>query len=333
MQAKSKPRKEALYVRVVAPDETVDFHDVTDHIGKAMPFASPRATLAMRVTEQAVVFSLLHLTKRAATGLVEKPVELPRGPLARLERHAVDNAVSDIDTLVVEIGEQKYTFRVERDPNGTVELVGDDGSIELPRAALQMTLHLGSSSAKRPIVVGFIGHVGKPGAMDTIRRSAAMVLNSITQLPAFRVITEIQTVKVPAAPRSIARPTRRADERAQVLIPVRFFDDEATPGLVASGSVHVEVDLEDSNPTTGRLLYRFTADKATEAVFDQYRIMLDLAVTQKMMTVLGADELKSISTDIVLGEVATGTVERLQAALVNLEIGIDATPTQFRFQG
>ena len=330
MLPKSKPKKEALYVRVVAPDETVDFHDVTMHVGKPMPFASPRATLAMRVTDQAVVFSLLHLTKRAAAGLVEKPVELPRGPLARLERHTLESGVTDPDRLIVEFEDHRVEYSLDREPNGVVELIGDDVSVELPRSAMQLTLHLMSPSARRPLTVGFIGHVGKPGSPDTLRRSAAMALNSISQLPAFRVLTDIQTVKVPAAPRTIVRPVRRAEERAQALLPIWLYDGSVTPVLVAHGNLHVEVDLEQSNPATGRLLYTYTPDQDLTPFFEPYRVAVDSAVTQKMRTALGDDELKAISTDIVLGEVASGTIERLQGALDTMIAGFDVTPTQFR---
>ena len=327
-EKKAKPRKESLFVRVVAPDETVEFHDVTEHIGRPMPFAAPRATLALRVTENAVVFSLLHLTKRAAAGLVEKPVELPRGPLARLERHAVELAITEPDRLIVEYGDAKYEYRMDREANGVVELIGEDGEIELPRSAMQLTLHLMSPSAKRPLTVGFIGHVGKPGGNDTVRRAAAMALNSVSQLPTFRVLTDILTVKVPAAPRTITRPTRKSEERAQVLVPVWLFDAE--PALVAHGNLHVEVDLEQSNPATGRLLFIFTPDKAIAESFEPYRVALDSAVTQKIRTALGDSELKSIATDIVLGEVASGTVERVRVALETISTGFDVTPTQFR---
>lgn len=331
MTPKSKLKKEALFVRVIAPDETMDFHDISTYIGKKMPFTTPRATLAMRVTDLSVGFSLLHLTKRSAQGLIQKDVEFPRGPLSKLERHSLSINNRDSNKIIVELDKANiFEYKLERDSSGILDLIGEDVPLELPKSAVQLVLHLYSESAKRPIVIGFIGHVGKPGSPETIRRIASMVLNSITQLPAFRVLSDIETVKVPASPRSIARPTRKNDERAQTSVPLWLFKSDTEPTLIASGGVHIEIDLEQANPATGRLLFKCYPGKEIESVYESYKVALDTAVNHKLRVALGDDEVKAISTDIVLGEVASGTVERLNNALMTMNLGFDLTPSSFR---
>jgi hypothetical protein len=322
-----KPRKEALFVRVVAPDESVEFHDVTEKIGAPMPFTNPRATLALRVSDAAVAFSLLHLTKRAAAGLVAKNVEFPRGPVARLERRIVEIAGELApNELVVELNDHIHKFTMETDEAGVLEVIGDDTGFDLPRAAVQMSIFMHSGAARRPIGIGFIGHVGKPESSDTVRRMVSMVLNSISQLVTFRLLTGIDSVRVPAAPRAIVRPTRRSHERATVGFPVWLFTDGNNPILVNQGIVTAEVDLDQANPSTNRLLVRFHAEDALTEALAPYRVALDFAVSQKLRTFLGDEELKAIATDIVLGEVSSGTLERINAALATCQAGFDLTP-------
>ena len=91
MKAK-RPRKEALFIQVPSPDGTVEFHDATSHIGKSMPFKNPKATCGMRVHDEVVAFSLLHLTKKTATAMAEKELLIPRGPLTRVEKRAEELA-------------------------------------------------------------------------------------------------------------------------------------------------------------------------------------------------------------------------------------------------
>jgi hypothetical protein len=328
-----RPKKEALFVRIASTDDSVEFHDVSSFIGKPMPFKNPRATLAMRVTDASVAFSLLHLTKRAASGLVAKDVEFPRGPLARLERRISEMELASplaVDHLLVDINGETQTYTLVRDSNGVIELVGEDGAVELPKSALQITIAFRSPNVKQPIIVGFIGHVGKPETTETVRRAAAMVLFSISQLAQFRVITDVETVKVPSAPRSVARPARKIDERAGIILPTWLYTSDLAPTLVAQGTVGVEIDLETANPATGRLLMQLTPSDDLIAFFDQYRTSIEHAVTQKLRGFLGDDEIKLITVDIVMGAIEGGTVERLRNALETCAVGFDATPTQVR---
>jgi hypothetical protein len=328
-----KTRKEAIFVRVPAPDNTAEFHDATTFIGKPMPFTNPKATCGMRVTTDAVVFSLLHLTKRAATGLVAKTVEIPRGPLARLERRAETLADLDTNTLVVDFDGKEYRYSIERDSNGVLDIspASEDLSIELPRSAMQITIALRSPVTNRVLVIGFIGHVGKPGVSEPLRRIAAMVLFSITQLAQFRLLAELETVVVPAPPRAGYKPPIRKDaDKAQAVVPVWFYTDATPPTPVATGLVGIEVDLDQANHTTGRLLFQFSPDEALAPHMDTYRAILDSTVSTLVRNHLSDDEVKAITVDIVLGEVSTGTLERLREALGTMSNGLDLTPRLFQ---
>jgi hypothetical protein len=329
MPVKTKARKEALFMRVTAPDQTVEFHEVTSFVGKPSPFKNPKATLAMRVTDVSISFSLLHLTKKSATGLAGKSIDFPHGPLMKIERIGLENLDLPDNTLEVLVNNETYKYVVEKDVNGVVTLEGEDGAVDLPKGVMQVTLKLKTPVIARPVFIGFIGHLGKPGSTETVRRIASMILFSITQLLQFRVITEFETVRVPAAPRSIARPTRKPGERANIAFPVWLFDEKATQ-LVASGEVICEIDLDQANPSTGRLLLNLTPSKDLENFFEEYRNSVDLAVTQKLRGYLGDDEMKMITVDIVMGEVSAGTIERLKSALESALQGFDVTPNQFR---
>ena len=204
MNKVKKIRKESIFVRVPAPDNTADFHDITHLIGKPMPFSNPKATCGMRVSSNSVVFSLLHLTKRAVSGLTKKSVESPRGPLARLERIAADYKDLAVGSLVAIYDEKVYNFVMEKDSNGVLDLSSPDSDFifDLPKQAVQISLIFKSPNTGRIIVVGFIGHLGKPGNNDSVRRVSSMVLFSLSQLLQFRLLADIETVSVPNPPRA-----------------------------------------------------------------------------------------------------------------------------------
>lgn len=329
----AKPRKEALFVQVAVPDGSVEFHDLTRFVGKPMPFTSPKETCAMRVSPDTVAFALLHLTKRTATTIAAKPVEMPRGPLARLERRAAELAetLSDGEVIVEMDGvSEKYT--IDRDTNGVVELInsGEDHGFELPKGAVKLAVFLKSPSVGRVIAVGFIGHPGRPGTDDTLRRVTSKALFSMSHLSQFRVLTDIETVNVPAPPRAVNKFVRKADQRATAVVPLYLFSDGMPPTPVGQGDVHVEIDLDAANSSTGRLLFHFTPDDAITDVFDVYRPILDSTLTTLLRQHLGEDDIKAITVDIVLGEIGAGTIERLREALSVTGVGLDITPSMYQ---
>jgi len=337
-----RPRKEALFVQVPSPDGTVEFHDATSHVGRVMPFKNPKATCGMRVTGEVVAFSLLHLTKKTATSMATKELVIPRGPLTRVEKRALEIAadLADDELLIEsEVGTQKC--KITRDANGVAELEpiigapeaegtgspsGEDVSFELPREAVKLSIYMKNPALGRLIAIGFIGHPGRPGGAETLRRIASMALFSLTQLSHFRVITGMVSVAVPSAPRAAAAPVRKADDKVQMEIPLWLFEETTPPVLRCSGSALLEIDLDLANPSTGKLLYHFTPSAEVAEIFEEYRTILDATVTEVLRTKLDDSEINSIAIEIVLGEVDSGTIGRLRDAVAGLAGGLDLTP-------
>ena len=73
-----RPKKEALFVQVPSTEGSVEYHDVTSSVGKLMPFKNPKSTCGMRVSGEVVAFSLLHMTKKTASGMATKELVIPR---------------------------------------------------------------------------------------------------------------------------------------------------------------------------------------------------------------------------------------------------------------
>jgi hypothetical protein len=333
MNKVKKIRKESIFVRVPAPDNTADFHDITHLIGKPMPFSNPKATCGMRVSSNSVVFSLLHLTKRAVSGLTKKSVESPRGPLARLERIAADYKDLAVGSLVAIYDEKVYNFVMEKDSNGVLDLSSPDSDFifDLPKQAVQISLIFKSPNTGRIIVVGFIGHLGKPGNNDSVRRVSSMVLFSLSQLLQFRLLADIETVSVPNPPRAGFKPfARKESDKVQDVIPVWFFDETSQPNLLTNGNLGVEIDLDQANLSTGRLLYKYIPDENLLPHFDNYKNILDSTISTIIKQKIGEEEIKSITVDIVLGEVSSGSIDLLREALKVLTAGLDLTPKLYQ---
>ena len=113
------------------------------------------------------------------------------------------------------------------------------------------------------------------------------------------------------------------------MIPVKLFNNDVAPILLAEGTLGVKVDLEHANPTTGKLLYHYTPSEELKDHFESYRTLIDSTITTLITNNLGLEEVSGITYDIVLGGVEAGTVERLKDAIESI-LGLDCTPTQFR---
>jgi len=370
MPAQGKPQaqviREAFFVQVPAPDGTIAFHDVTGQIGKAMPFTKPKATCAMQVssvpvakdpvinedgTEEpqaptkrgVVAFSLLHLTKKSASSVVDAPMSMPRGPLARLVRKGASLIDITPDQVVAEV---TYTDKdneavtltsvlsLARDASGIVTLDSDEpGGFELPPRALRISLFLVSPVAgQRVLAVGFIGHLGRPGDPTTITLVASKVLFSISQLTEFRILSGIETVSIPSAPnRHMPKAVvRKPGDQAVIAIPTRLYRDPPPANPVAEGEVVVEIDLEHANPSSNRLLFHIHPDEALTEAFEAFRPVFDSAINSMVIAHLGPDDVANITYDIVLGDVDSRTIERLKEALATMSGGLDCTPALFR---
>lgn len=331
-----RPTREAFFVRVVGPDDSLTFVNVSDHIGKPLPFRKPKATLAMQVTDEGVFFSLLHITAKSASRVADKPISLPRGGFAKALRKLGTLGEIGPDECVVEHEGTVSRFGIERDGAGLVRLIwgdleNDEPVVNIDGRATQMSITLWSAAAGRAVSVSFIGHVGKPGTADTLLRAASMALYSMSGLPEFRILTGIDVVDVPPPANRYAATvaSRRSAGRAAYGLPVWLFTEASLGEPVAHGTVEVEIDLENANPTTNRLLIKLYPDETLAELFDTYRTTMDGAVMEMLRARLGDDDIATITYDIVLGSVTVGTVERLVDAIKSLE-GLDLTETRAR---
>lgn len=338
-----RPRKEAMFVRLQAPDETIAFHNASAHIGKKMPFSNPLATCAMRVNSEVVSFNLSMFTKKASKAAAEKELEINRGAFSRLERRASAlNTEKEItpEDLVVElstgIGEEMKNevsrFKLERDTAGelSVETLEDqeDESFVLPRGSVKVSLYTRSAGTNRLLAVAFTGFLGKPESTETVRRVVSMVLSNLSNLAEFKVLSGIESVNIPAnSARHMVRPTRKPTQKAEATFVVNLFNAETQP--VANGTMHVEVDLVNANPTSGLLLFNLTPSEELVEPFEEYREIIESTLSTHLRSTLGDEDISSITYDIVLGDLSDETITRIREALTSVN-GFAFSPTQYQ---
>jgi hypothetical protein len=336
---KSRPIKEAFFVRSPTPDAPLGlFFNSSAYIGKPMPHTVIKTTVAMSVVDGVAAYSVLQPTKAAAKTIAAADVVMPKAGLTRLQRRAkeIDKGEKDLslgaNELLLEMDNTFYRLNYNTDDSGllTLETAPDqeDATFDLPMRGVQVSIYM--RSPIRPIIlaVSYMGHLGKPLTPETVTRAAAQVLNAISGLFEFRVLSKFEAAKVPAAPRSFAfRPAvRKNEDRVVFELGVNMFDAAREP--VKSGTVVVEIDLEHANPTAGHLLYNFTPSEEVAEEFPAYREIVGAAITSVLAKQL-RDELSSIAIDIVLGDVDGGTLDRLRSAVGVLE-GVDVTPLEYQ---
>lgn len=321
------PRKEAFFVSVEGPDNTLQFFPATEHVGRPMPFKAPRETCAIRVYDDVISFSLLHLTKKNSKTVAGKPVAMPASMLTRLSRRALELGEFPPGRVVVENGEELHEMKmtVSDAKVASLEAVGDEPLTTLDVRGQRVSTYFRSPTSGHIIALGFIGHMGKPGTPETVVRLAAKSLNAATRLSAFRVPADFETVEVPSRPGLSAVPA--GIKAARYSLPVKLFSEEREP--VAAGEVLVDIDMQHSNPSTGSLLFTLSPEDGIAEHFEPYREICTNFVGSQMVSSLG-DEMRSITMDIIVGDVEQTTVDRLLESLSSGMPGVDMTPTQFR---
>lgn len=326
-----KAKKEELLVGIAAPDNTlIEYNEVSRYLGMKMPFKNPKTTCALRVTSEVASFSLLHLTKASSQKIIDKPLELPRGPLIKLEKLAKSIENINGNFIHLFLNDSKYVFSYTADKNNVITLDGEVSNFELPKSAIQAQIFFKSPVVDRIIALGFIGHLGKPGDPDNNIRVASKIIRSALLVNHFKALTGFESVDVPPSPRlGGVRFNRKASDRAQLSIPVFLWSNEETPSQIASGDVLVDINLDIPGHGNNKFLFEMTPSKSTEEFFDSYRFACSEALNYAFMQNLGPQEISSISADIALGEVTTGTVLKLKDILLTLSSGINLTPTKF----
>jgi len=322
-------------MRVVV-DGKPSFLDVTSHVGKESPYKSQvRTTVGSRVSDAFVSFSVLQVTKAAASRVLGEPLKIPRGTLEAVEQEALkfqrDGALKS-GTILVKWDDDTYTFQSEVDDAGVVRLEPEfeDEPFEIPPRALRFTFFLPSPKVDRVLAVSFSGFMDRrPGEAETRTRAVLKALNNLSHLASFRMLSGIQATDMPPVPVGApVMPVRKADDRVLFTIPVGFWDEDGST-LQAAGEVTAEVDLDHANAATGQLLYHVTTDneQLNELLPTYKRILLD-TLTTLMRDILPEAEQQELAYDIVLGQVGHGDIQRLNDAVQKFP-GLDLTPGQF----
>jgi hypothetical protein len=334
----ARPRKEALFVQVLhGEDQTPLFFPATEHVGKPMPFAKWVGTCAMRAKADTVAFSYLCPSKTGRATIAERPLAIPHGPLSRLERSAEKYAETlTAETLIVELDDVAHTLTIERDPNGLISLdaVGEDIIFELPKAAVRMSLYLKSPKVDRVLAISAVSYLGKPGTPEGLVHAASKNLYALAGLQEFRFLSGIESVKVGAGPArgSNARPSAKVTNEVRFETTVHLFEGAAPAPISAPSVLKVIVDLENMSHTPGRLLLKLEPSEEIAERFEGYRENADLAINALLSEAYGGvEQITALNYEIVLGEVSTGSVERLSEAGQKLPlIQLNTLPGQWR---
>lgn len=334
--------KDAFFVQVAGDSGVPQYFNITERIGRTMPFQRPIATVAMRATGKTVAFSLLMVSNKARKNVRELTVDMPESPLARLLRKS--RSVGNLTTaqLVVEVGSTTYPLELERDASGCVAVshpaeITEPAMFEIPRGGPKVTIFLKSPTVDRVLAVSSMGarYPGKPGSQESVVRAVSMVLFSLSQLLEFRMLSGIETVDVPAAMSRWADEAPTAvtpDENVSQIVPVWLFAGDP-PAPAASGHIRVSVDLHNANPSTGRLLLRHEPHPDIAASFEAYRTQFDKAVGDLLVHKIGDVDLADMTYSVVLGQLDEGAVERIREALEEIAVGIDLAADRYRVHG
>lgn len=328
------PRKEAFYVRVTLPDDTSQFMLATEFIGREMPFDKPRETCAVRMYDDVVALSLLHVTKRRASSLQGKVIAMPSGMLTRLARRAKELDDLEPGVVIIERENELHRLKMVTDDHGVAHLEAEEGepAIELDPRGERLSLYLKSPVRDKILALAFIGHLGKPGTPETITRCAAKVMNAALALDIFRVLAGVETLAVPSRPGITS--TTQMVRSVSAEFPIFLYTDPAAAGEaptpVAAGKAVLEVNLEHANAATENLLYKIHPDERIAPHFEAYKETCTSFLASQIRAALG-DDLRGIVLDVVLGEVEQSTADRVREMLEEGLGGVDLTPTQWRF--
>ena len=348
---KTNNTSDLFYVSVETPEKNIKFLDASEYIGRELPFKNPKMTVAVRATDDIVTFASLWVTKRVAKNITGQTIQMPGGSLKRLRLRAAELDVQP-GKVIVEIAAdedneaQMHTLTVTRDAAAVTQLslddvIVDDTTFQTPATgALKVSLYTKSPTTGRTVAVSYIGHLGgRPGAKETVLRTAGKVLNSLAGLELFRALTQIESVNVPMPPGNWANNTTSAALQeageAKVEKAVRLYTDDATPALVAAGTLSISVDLANANPATNKLQFAIVPSVELEEAWAAYDSVARKAISEKLEAqmgsgeITGAQDITNLAVDIIMGSMDAGRVDRLRAGLESIgDLGL--TPTRYQ---
>lgn len=341
-----KVRKESLFIRRSDNDGDVTWHQVINYLGQPPPFARPSGKCAMRVfANDVIAFSVEAISKKNASRHTERPLTMPAGALKRLERRSHEIGPIPEGHVYVEHADDtdaslhRFELDVTDQKVATLDPLDDEGAVELGRGRQLLSLYLPVKAGGRALVIaaGYIGHFGRPGSTETVRRMASMALFDLLRLPEFHLLVGLESVWQPPKPAAPAPGPASTDLEVQFDVPVWLHDDEGR-FLDLAGSVRVDVDLHtpSPNPQSRQLLYKaIEPEESLAEAFDPYRDTFVRALSELIVGQIiadgGQEHFETLAYDILLNEVDDRTCTTIrEAADVGLGGGLLLQPTMYR---
>ncbi|HEY8482401.1 MAG TPA: hypothetical protein VIL71_21455 [Spirillospora sp.] len=363
--------KEEFYVRRLFDDDVPVFVDATRYARQDIPYPlsakkALKATCGVRTDNEVVAFSLRNYTGKQAEREVEhvettvgdrvttqnllRP-RMPRRTLIGLAETARSLSVVLADKVITELDDDLYVLNLARRGNqGELTLAGkltktDNGYVqseiddadtefELPVTGVRLRIFLRSPVRDRIIAYGFSGYLTRrPGEMETVRRATALAINSILGLATFRMLSGLEQVDVPRAPRGPAIRQRTPAERVTFTFPVLLFTEDGTPA--GRGHVAGELDLDGVDPVSGGLQVLLGKDHKLEwnpavaetVKLEDYERILTETIGSVIHSVIGADAVRDLAYDIMLGDLGPEGIAKLREATGDLPL-LAAKPSQ-----
>lgn len=363
--------KEEFYVRRLFDEDVPVFVDATRYARQDIPYPlsakkALKATCGVRTDNEVVAFSLRNYTGKQAEREVEhvettvgervttqnllRP-RMPRRTLIGLSETARALSVVLGDEVITELDDELYvlslarsgaegelalTGKLTRTESGYVrsEIADADTEFELPVTGVRLRIFLRSPVRDRIIAYGFSGYLTrKPGEMETVRRATALAINSILGLATFRMLSGLEHIEVPRAPRGPAVRQRTAAERVTFTFPVLLFTEDGTPA--ARGHVAGEIDLDGVDPVSGGLQTHLGTDHKLEwnpavaetATLADYEKILTETIGSVIHSLVGAETVRDLAYDIMLGDLGAEGIARLRGAITELPL-LAAKPSQ-----
>lgn len=332
--------REAYFIQKASSGDGTDFINVTNFIGGELPKPAPLVTIAVESRKETVGFLVNVLTKKKRSEAGSQVV-MPKQPLAALARRAQTVSVNPGE-IVMELrsnagfGAKDVTTtwvgELYINSEGVASILSKDTPFETfehPIYGLNFQVYFKSPVAPRVIGVSFTGFQGRGGDLTSPDRVGAKILFQLVQLSDFRLLAGFEAVAVPAPPsRPLILPFgSKPDEKVSIDIPVDLYREDKTE--LASGYVNAEVDLSIANPATGRFVIHYTPSSTIEEHFPLYKDVLDLLIMGRISGAIGAEGIKQIALDIVLGSVTTETSMLLRDALSPLRAGLGCSPSEY----
>lgn len=286
---KSEITRQAYYIGLATGEfSALSYVDVTEKIGSRMPFNQPHSALGLSLSRRIGLFSLLSINNRSRPKWREQTLQMPKGPLARLERKAPGNiadlgaggvrmnirltfdveqpnAAGESDLSAMFESEGPTTFNTRTDSHDfELEISRDEGvgtvggrdaeaEFELPKAAVKASLYFNGLNGTYPCGVGFIGHVGEPGKMCSAARAAGVILRYMLYLPEFRSLSGMTALELPAGP--VGSEVQVRPQLSNLMSDILFTVVDSTDknaSVLEEVKVQAEISLSEVNHLSDR---------------------------------------------------------------------------------